>query len=1015
MTVRSLFVGLTGLNAMSQGIDVISNNIANLNTVGFRAGRASFDDLFYRTLSAGVGSTENRGGVNPRQLGHGVTTGSIDTIFTQGSVQSTGRLLDLSIQGDGFFVLRDGAGQEFLTRAGNFSLDNEGHIVDPANGLRLIGRLADDNGNILDTEAEGELSIDFARRSLAKQTENVTARGNFDARVGDLNSGVTVSNAATSSTLTALFNEGGVPLGLVNGDVIRFDSGFFNLGDPPENVQSPIDLSTIDAGKGAGVILSVTSTTTINDLQRALNSFFETTIADLTPGESSGLTFSYNDISGAFEVNSSLDNALQGVRVGLKSRFGETSPPTEPSRNIGNIFVNQDDLDFSKTLNVGAKSNVFTQTIRKADSTTSIDVFDSQGNSHTLAVGMARDTQSPAAIQNSLIGELRDSEDRKFIPGDVIPAEITYSEPVPDSLTNTAVFTATQVSNIVATQGVYSFLDGAGNMVAIRLSDGALSFNGGRFNELVDATGTVKPVFADAGLDITGEETLNVPSNNNPGGGLLGDQGFEATTTLEDIRSQLERRINAAISTIVGNMDKLIITDGTLIDAPDLALTPPTDFPAGEGQPVKITLDQDGSFKFSVSNGSLGAPATTDADQAASLIANAGGEDSMGLALDLAAKTRSIRVSTINPGPSTTDPTDDQPDGQVDDSFVGDNSITGFIKNADPFGENIQDFFDIGSTDFGEFDPDGDPTADPPTGIDDSGVHLIALSSGSFRDTDALDAQGFANEEAFIPQVTAFRALFNQRGYGIPQDFDGASGLDKSPGVPVGIVTSSNDVTPFETNTIHTDGLTRNTVNFQAVVPSDFRTPPVNNIGTMVFDTEGRFQSYDGTTTPPTITFDPDNNDPENGGVNPIPFKLNLSSITYTFGPGNVQLDTQDGRPVGNLDNVSIASNGEIIGVFTNGDTQSLGQIRLATVRNDSGLVQEGATLFTVGPNSGERIFADAGIDAGAINSGSLELSNVDLAQEFTNLIVVQRAYQANTRVITTGDQVIQEALALKR
>lgn len=1014
MTVRSLFVGLTGLNAMSQGIDVISNNIANINTVGFRAGRASFDDLFYRTLSAGVGSTENRGGVNPHQLGHGVTTGSIDTIFTQGSTQSTGRLLDLSIQGDGFFVMRDGTGQEFLTRAGNFTLDNAGNIVDPGTGLRLIGRQADDFGNILDTEAEGELSIDFSRRSLAQQTENVTARGNFDARVGNPDTGVLPANATSSSTLTALFDKGGLPVGMVNGDVIRFDSGFFELGNAPENVQSPIDLSTLDAGKGAGIILSVTTTTTMDDLQRAFNDFFQTTITDLTPGESSGLNFSYNDQSGQFDINSSLDNALKGVRIGLKERFGENSPPEEASRTLGNLFVNEGDPDFSRTLNVAASSDVKTQIIRKADSTTSIDIFDSQGNSHTLAVGMARDTTEPAAIQNALVSQLRDSEGRKIIPSDFIPAQPVYSEPVLDSRTNTATFTATKVSNIVATQGVYSFQDGAGNLIGLRLSDGALSFNGGAFTPPVDATGTVLPAFAAAGLDTTGEETLNIASTDNPGGGLLGDQGFEATTTLEDIRSQLERRINAAIGVVVGGISNFDVTNTVGVnEPPTLALVPPDNFVTGDGQPVSVSLTEDGSFSFSVANGSLGAPATDDAEIAANLIASAGGEENMGLVLDLAAQTRSIRVSTINPGPLANDPTDDQADGQVDDSFVGDNRVTGFKQNTDPFGDTVQDFFDIGDTDFRDFDVDGDPTT--PDGIDDSGVHLIALSSGVFADTDALGTSSFANVQAFNPEVTSFRALFNERGFGIAKDIDGDSLVDITQGVPVGIVAQSTDTQPFETNTFHTSGTTRNTVNFQAVVPSDFRTPPVNTTGTMIFDSEGRFQQYENSTSAPTITFDPDNNDPENGGVDPVPFKLDLSSISYSFGPDSVQLDTQDGRPTGNLDNVSIAASGEIIGVFTNGDTQSLGQIRLATVRNEGGLIQEGATMFTVGPNSGERIFADAGIDAGAINSGSLELSNVDLAQEFTNLIVVQRAYQANTRVITTGDQVLQEALTLKR
>ena len=112
---------------------------------------------------------------------------------------------------------------------------------------------------------------------------------------------------------------------------------------------------------------------------------------------------------------------------------------------------------------------------------------------------------------------------------------------------------------------------------------------------------------------------------------------------------------------------------------------------------------------------------------------------------------------------------------------------------------------------------------------------------------------------------------------------------------------------------------------------------------------------------------------------------------------------------------MSIAGNGEVIGVFTNGDSQTLGQILLADVTNDGGLIQEGATLFTVGPNSGQRVFIEPEIDGGVINSGALELSNVDLAEEFTNLIVAQRGYSAASRIITTGDQILQETLRLKQ
>ena len=213
MTVRSLYVGYSGLNAMSKNIDVIGNNIANVNTVGYRAGRATFDDVFYQTLYAGVGATGNRGGRNPMQLGTGAQLGSIDKVFTQGATQSTGRLLDLAVNGEGFFVLRNGAGQEFLTRAGNFSLDEEGFIVDPSTGYKLIGRSADENGEIQENAAPGELQLNFNSQSPALQTQNVRA-GETRRRVGDPNSDVCTDRS--KPLICWVYQPGRNVLGFVN-------------------------------------------------------------------------------------------------------------------------------------------------------------------------------------------------------------------------------------------------------------------------------------------------------------------------------------------------------------------------------------------------------------------------------------------------------------------------------------------------------------------------------------------------------------------------------------------------------------------------------------------------------------------------------------------------------------------------------------------------------------------------------------------------------------------------------
>lgn len=1010
MTVQSLYVGYSGLNAMSHNIDVIGNNIANVNTVGFRSGRATFDDIFYSTLYPGAAASGNRGGINPRQVGTGVELGSVDNIFTQGSTQNTGRQLDMSVSGDGFFVLQNGAGQEFLTRAGNFSIDEQGFMVDPASGLRLIGRNANEEGVLNDQEAPGELEIDFSQESLAQQTENVRAGGNFDNRIGDPNRDQDVSMAQSTTNLLGLFSDTGDAFGLVNGDVLQFETGFLNLGDPPSSIDGPIDLSSVDGGRGNGVLLSVTSETTISDLETALNGFIQGVVNDVDSSADSNISVSFNNNSGQFEFNNFGENALQGLRIGVAPRGDSSSPPSDANRAVGNLFINEGDPNLTRTLDVAADSVVRTNTIREADTTSSIDVFDSQGGSHTVTVGMASDTDSPAAIESTTLDELQDGEGRSLIPGGAIPAEVEYSDPVIDSATNTAVYTASQVNNMVVTQGVYSFNDANGNLIALRLSDGALSFNGGAFNQPIQADGTVLPELADAGLDVTGDSFLNLPRADNAGGGLLGDEGFTESTTVEDIRSNIQDRLNTSIQQIASNLANIDPATTTLQGVPAGGLAAPEEIPS-----LEVNLSEEGSFEFSSEGGSLGASASDDDQVTQDLITQAGGANSLGMVLDLAAQTRSVRVSTIDPRGTIGDPTDDFADGQVDNSFEDGGGITGFLQSVNPFEGALDEVFTIGNTDFNLSDATGDPTADPPTGVDDSGVHLIALSSGQFPQNDALADQSFDGERAFEPQTSALQALFNQRGYGVASNFDDTPGIDRSNGVPVGIVAEDGATRAFETNTIHRDGRVRSTVNYQVVVPSDSRTLPTQTTGSLIFDSNGQFQRYGESENAPTVTFDPDNADPENGGVNPIGFNLDLSGVTYFSGASTAQLVGQDGRPVGSLDDISINPNGEIVGIFTNGDAQTLGQILLADVTNPDGLLQEGGTLFTTSPNSGERFFVEPDLEGGSIQSGQLELSNVDLAKEFSDLIVAQRAYQANSRIVTTSDQILTETVNLKR
>ena len=136
--MRSLYSAVGGLRNHQTRMDVIGNNIANVNTTGYKAGRASFQDIINQNLQGASAAQGGKGGVNPMQVGLGMTASSIDNLFTNGSIQSTGVGTDLAISDDGFFILSDGT-TDVYTRDGNFDFDNDGVLVSRSSGMKVSG------------------------------------------------------------------------------------------------------------------------------------------------------------------------------------------------------------------------------------------------------------------------------------------------------------------------------------------------------------------------------------------------------------------------------------------------------------------------------------------------------------------------------------------------------------------------------------------------------------------------------------------------------------------------------------------------------------------------------------------------------------------------------------------------------------------------------------------------------------------------------------------------------------
>ncbi len=175
--------------------------------------------------------------------------------------------------------------------------------------------------------------------------------------------------------------------------------------------------------------------------------------------------------------------------------------------------------------------------------------------------------------------------------------------------------------------------------------------------------------------------------------------------------------------------------------------------------------------------------------------------------------------------------------------------------------------------------------------------------------------------------------------------------------------------------------------------------------GTLTFNsTTGALASP---TSPIAFTFQP------SGAASAYSANLDASALTQ-YGSASSVTPTSDGYGAGSLQSLSVDQSGVITGSFSNGIKQTLGQVAVATFANPNGLIQQGQNVYTVGNNSGPANVAVAGASgAGTIASGTLEGSNVDLAQEFTNMIAAERGFQANARVVTTADQMLQTLVQL--
>lgn len=273
--LRSLYSGISGLKSHQVGLDVIANNIANVNTPGYKAGRVLFAELLNQTLKDAQAPSSTRGGTNPVQVGLGVGVAGIDMLMGQGILQPTGIASDLAIDGEGFFAVRDSAGATLLTRAGAFRLDADGYLVHAPSGSRLLGWTAR-GGNVNTSSTPEVLKLELGLFP-PRATTTVHFEGNLDARLAPgMSPGIQPnvliydsvgqsrelalkftrnSDSENNWTVSVLLD--GEPVPQANVPTLTFDSNGKLLSSP----QQPVDIDLNGDGTPETIVLDFTKLT----------------------------------------------------------------------------------------------------------------------------------------------------------------------------------------------------------------------------------------------------------------------------------------------------------------------------------------------------------------------------------------------------------------------------------------------------------------------------------------------------------------------------------------------------------------------------------------------------------------------------------------------------------------------------------------------------------------------------------------------------------------------------------
>jgi len=955
--LRSLWAGVSGMQAHQIALDVEANNIANVNTAGFKYSRANFSDLLSQTAKIATAPQGALGGKNSMQIGLGTQISSVTKIFKQGSVQTTDKNTDLAIEGDGFFVVSPDGGNTYkYSRNGDFTFDGVGNFTD-GNGYIIQGWMRDPDTNKVDsTTPIQNITIPPGLTTPANDTSFISLKAN-------LNSGDKIINKSAIYSLDS--NHGWVDTngnGLQDSTELPHDEN--GIGTP--DALFDVDRNMIERGEDFKSLFNTSGESfSLSSGQGAWVSYADSKYVSNSVSSTAAtipvsMTINGTQITG--DITQSTSTVASDIKrdnmIGLQGLINQYTSQTGVAATVsgGSItLTNSNQLgteEATKNIKVVADSTDGTGFIAAGSTLEVVTAFKYTytDNSASQAINRtdARNFHTTEDLRNAMQTDARLKTDYKG-----------------NGWTNSAAI------ELNRNDGTKIIVNSAGQFEVTNATGDALNADDGDVVTALDPSGAAWTLTS-ANLTTSGAfETAPVGGYTTTLGNVLKNVTLGADTTLND--------------------GAIYIINGFTYTAPAAGVTIPSGtYLNSISTPTNASTIPAGSTY--VNTASAGAALNEDTSFPPTSILAAGGDT---ITLSGPATLPIGTTYTLNgvasvPNPSTS------PQALVD----------GDVLTLTTLGVSSLTL------------PSGTTFSNTATTVN-VGTNTLTINDNDIN----LTITGYSNATNKVSENTRFATTMKTLQGALPS----GNNIRTSQAIYAASHASSIDV--FDSlGSKHTvrlefrkvgstsDGGTQWNMIISVPQPgviNDVGFPENMITGQITFGSDGSLSAY----SPPTIRYTPNNGSTPNQAIS-LDFGTasQFDGMTSYDSPSNTSGIYQDGFAGGDLDGIRVDETGTLIGTFTNGRSFGLAQVAMAKFSNNEGLESDGGNTFIQTSNSGDPIIGQASVGGrGSIRASALEMSNVDLSRSLTQLIIVQRGFQANAKTITTSDQILNTLLQLKQ